>query len=309
MTNSVLITGVHGFCARHLVKRLIAEGVNNIYGVDIHLSPPVGFDLRGYIKADITNMSQMNQVVRDTKPDRLFHLAGITQGKTSEIYDINFSGSIYLLEAVLRWVPQARVLLVGSAAEYGHVPEEEMPIRETHVCKPYTPYGISKYATTLAGLEYAKRGLHVTIARPFNIIGPGVPESLVAGAVAARVRCSLRDNSNEVRIGNMKSSRDFIYVGDVVEAYVRLLDGAFRGEIFNICSGKAIVIQDLVKGLLALSQRPFQFVIDPSLVRSNEVDTVYGSFDKAARDFGFQPKTSFADALHAIWQSDMAGLS
>lgn len=305
MINSVLITGVHGFCARHLIKHLIAKGVNTIYGADIHPYPPEGFDLKGYAKTDITNRFQVSQVVSDTKPDRIFHLAGITQGNTSEIYDINFSGSIYLLEAALKWVPKVRLLLVGSAAEYGHVSEEEMPISETHICNPYTPYGISKYATTLAGLEYAKRGLHVTIARPFNIIGPGVPETLVAGAVAARIRCSLRDNSNEVRIGNLKSRRDFVYVGDVIEAYIRMLDGAFRGEIFNICSGKDLEIRKLAEGLLSQSNRPLKLVVDPFLVSSNEVDTAYGSFDKAANGFGFTPKTSIETALKAIWESDI----
>jgi GDP-4-dehydro-6-deoxy-D-mannose reductase len=307
MTNSVLITGVHGFCAGHLIKRLIAEGVYNIYGVDIHPSPPEGFNLKGYSKVDITDRFQMNQVVRDTNPDRIYHLAGITQGEASEIYHVNFLGSIHLLEAALRWAPQAKVLLVGSAAEYGHVPEEEMPIYETRTCNPYTPYGISKYASTLAGLEYAKRGLDVTIARPFNIIGPGVPETLVAGAVVARIRCSMRDNSDEVRIGNLKSRRDFIYVGDVVEAYIRMLDGEYRGEIFNICSSKAIEIQELADGLMAQSRRPLRLVVDPSLVRTNEVDSVYGSFDKAAKNFGFQPATSIDKALSTIWQSDIEG--
>lgn len=308
MTNRILITGVHGFSAGHLVKRLIAEGVGNIYGTDIHPAPPEGLDLNGYSRLDITDKVHLNEVVCDVKPDMVFNLAGIAQGNVSEVYHVNFLGSVYLLEALCRWVPQAKVLLIGSAAEYGHVPEVEMPVCETHLCNPYSPYGISKYASTLAALEYAKRGLNVAVARPFNIIGPGVPETFVSGAIAARIRRSLHDNSNEVRIGNLKSRRDFIYVGDVVEAYIRILDGVSRGEIFNICSGKALEIQELADGLLAHSLRSLQLVVDPSLVRSNEVDIMYGSFDKAAKAFGFKPKTSFENALNNIWQNDMEGL-
>jgi nucleoside-diphosphate-sugar epimerase len=117
----------------------------------------------------------------------------------------------------------------------------------------------------------------------------------------------MRDNSDEVRIGNLKSRRDFIYVGDVVEAYISMLEGACHSEIFNLCSNKAIEIQELAEGLLAQSRRPLQLVVDPSLVRTNEVDAAYGSFDKAARMFGFKPITSIDKALSAIWQSDIEG--
>jgi GDP-4-dehydro-6-deoxy-D-mannose reductase len=308
MLKKVLITGIHGFCAKRLAERLFTEGSVEIHGMDVSQAPPEGFHLDGYTKVDITDKFRLGGAVSAIRPDMVFHLAGVTKGDASDVYHVNFLGSVSLMESICRWAPQARMLMVGSAAEYGHVLEREMPVRETHSCNPYTPYGISKYAATLAALEYARRGLHVSVVRPFNVVGPGIPEAYVTGALVARIRRSLHDDSDEIRVGNLKSRRDFIYVDDAVEAYIRILDGGFRGEIFNICSGKALEIQELAEGLLAHSLRPLRLVVDPSLVRSNEVDVMYGSFEKAASAFGFKPLTSIKSALSAIWQKDIEGL-
>jgi GDP-4-dehydro-6-deoxy-D-mannose reductase len=303
----VLITGIHGFCARHLVRFLLAGGEAEIHGVDIAQAPPEGLHLAGYARMDVLDKARLDEAVNAIKPDMVFHLAGITKGSAADVYHANFMGCVFLLESVSRHAPHARVLVVGSAAEYGHVPAGEMPVDETHACNPYTPYGISKYAASLAALEYARRGLHVSVARPFNVIGPGIPEAYVAGALVARIRRSLQENSDEVRVGNLSSRRDFVYIDDLVEAYACILDGGFKGEVFNICSGEAIEIQTLADGLLSRSQKPLRLVVDPALVRSNEVDVMYGSYEKAARAFGFKPGTDIENALDAIWTNDMKG--
>ena len=141
---------------------------------------------------DITKPEQITQVIQRFRPDIVFHLAGLTRGAEVDIYHVNQRGTDYLLEALRMHAPEARILLVGSAAEYGPQPEEKMPITEACPCRPAGPYGVGKHAATVAGQDYVRRyGMRVVIARPFNIVGAGIPPTLVVGAVLERARLAL----------------------------------------------------------------------------------------------------------------------
>jgi GDP-4-dehydro-6-deoxy-D-mannose reductase len=310
MKDCILITGIHGFCARHLAKRLVAEGLEQIYGADIHPGPPDDLPLQGYFRLDIRIPANVHSVIHSVMPDLLFHLAGISRGEASEIYQVNFLGGVYLLDAVRSYVPQARVLLVGSAAEYGHVDEGDLPIRETHSCNPSSPYGISKHALTLAAVNYANdHGVKAVIARPFNIVGAGVPPSLVVGAVLSRIRDALRAGKEPavVRVGNLETERDFIAVEDVADAYLMMIRCDCWGNVFNICSGEPNSVRTILRSLAAFSKRRIEFREDAALVRSTDVRRVYGSAEKARRLLGFSLKVSLAVALKAAWDDAMAG--
>jgi GDP-4-dehydro-6-deoxy-D-mannose reductase len=306
MTNSVLITGVHGFCAKHLVKHLIAHGVDNIYGTDIHSFPPERLGLKYYSKLDLRIKSQVEDTIRNIKPNLVFNLAGITKGSPSEIYETNFLGSVYLLESVSKFASDANVLLVGSAAEYGDVSENELPISETHTCKPYTHYGISKYAMTLAAISYwTEKKIKVIIARPFNIIGTGMPASLVIGAVLARAKEALQINNYPavVPVGNLQTKRDFIAVEDVCEAYISMIRSDHWGEVFNICSGEPRTTQSVLEELVSFAPRRIALQRDPHLIRPSEVTIIYGSNKKAHNIFGFKPNISISYSLRDLWKS------
>ena len=168
-------------------------------------------------------MRRWLDLLRRVRPDLVFHLAGIQQGEAKDIYRTNVMGAVHLLEAVRQECHSSRVLLVGSAAEYGLVGKNELPVTESTPCKPQGPYGLSKYASTLAGLDWSRQfGMKVVIARPFNIIGAGISPNLFAGALLARAREALATQGDPmVKVGNMESQRDFIAVEDVVEAYMR----------------------------------------------------------------------------------------
>jgi len=308
MTNRVLITGVHGFCAGHLVRRLMAEGVVHIFGVDIHPAPPEKLDLRGYSRLDITIQSQVDDTIQAVKPDVVFHLAGITRGTAVQVYHVNFLGSVYLLEAVHRVVPGARVLLVGSAAEHGHVPEGEMPVRETYPCNPFTPYGISKYSMTLAAMGYGRdHGVKVIVARPFNIVGPGMPATLVVGAVLERIRKALKERPGPVvvSVGNLETERDFIAVDDVVDAYITMARSACWGEVFNICSGVPRSVRSVLEELVSFSTQRIRLQTEPGLQRPTDVPVMYGSWEKAHKAFGFKPRKSLTESLREAWESSV----
>jgi GDP-4-dehydro-6-deoxy-D-mannose reductase len=306
MNHRILITGIHGFCAGHLVRRLIAEGLNQIYATDIRPEPPAMPNLHDYISLDLTDKSKVNEMVQSVKPGMIFHLAGITGGEASEIYHVNFLSTIYLLEAIRQWVPQAKILLVGSAAEYGDVPVSEMPIGETHLCNPATPYGISKYAATLAATSYAKEhGIKIVTARPFNIVGAGVPAGLVVGAVLLRIKKALAEGNEPyvIRVGNLDTERDFIAVQDVADAYCALLRSNSWGEVFNVCSGRPVSMRAMLRSLVKKSKQKIEFQVDPALVRTTDVNCVYGNREKARQILGFDPKIPLDEALNAAWDA------
>lgn len=300
---TALVTGGSGFCARHLARRLSGEGGIRVIGADRAEPEHQGSVLDDFARVDLGEFHQVSDLLRRARPDFIFHLAGIQRGEPQDIYSANVMGTVHLLEAVRQGCPSARVLLTGSAAEYGVVRKEELPVTEDTPCRPMGSYGMSKYAATLAGIGWSRRhGMKVVIARPFNIIGAGIPPSLVVGALVTRAREALaRSGEPVVKVGNIDSVRDFVSVEDAVNAYVRMLEGEFWGEIFNICSGEPAPVREVVETLLSFAPRPIRFEVDPALFQPGEVGVIYGSHAKARAAFGFAPAVSLRDALRFCW--------
>ncbi len=345
----VLITGACGFCARHLADRLALDPETAVFGADIRRSEDALSRLADFRQVDFTDSEAVSALVADLRPDIVFHLAGAVRGRPESIYAANLLGGVNLLEAVKEYAAEARVIVAGSAAEYGHVPEEDMPITEEQACQPVGAYGISKYALTLACLEYARNSrnlpltpsgtegggvpMRVSVVRPFNIIGAGVPATLVVGAIIERAKDAIVSGRDTVIVGNLDTYRDFVAVEDVVDAYIALAGvpdtpvgrpdtlvgqnlpltpseteggGVPNGEVYNICSGKPTSIRFVVETLLSFAPRPLRPVVDPNLVRGTDVKTVYGSWKKARDAFGFEPKTDLTAALRSAWDAGSA---
>jgi len=249
----------------------------------------------------------VSALIANSSPDLVFHLAGITQGSATNIYRTNTLGGINLLEAVRLHCPNARILIVGSAAEYGYVSHEKMPIREDYPCHPNGAYGLSKYAVTLAAQDATRvDGLKTVVVRPFNIVGAGMPDSLVIGAVIKRAKQALASAGQPVvTVGNLDTERDFIAVDDVISAYITLLRGEAWGEVFNICTGQPHRIRDIVEEVLGYASQTITLQVDPALLRPTDIRSVYGSHEKATTIFGFCPRTELHQALYAAWHAVM----
>ncbi len=303
-----LITGVGGFCGTRLVSRLRTEGNVEIAGLDRMALPESEIVLERYFRADVTDGDAVESAIRAFGPDCVFHLAGISGSSvpTASIYQVNVMGAMHLLEAIRRNVPNCAVLLVGSSAEYGPVESADLPVREETRCQPVGAYGVSKYAATLIAIDYSRRfGLKVVIARPSNIVGPGVPQNLVVGALLVRAKQALASLDPLVKVGDFDSERDFVDVADVVDAYVRLIRSEARGEIFNICSGRAYSVKHVAETLLANSTRPISIEFDPQLVPPSAIRSFHCSYEKAERTIGFRPSISLAESLKACWLHEM----
>ena len=310
-----LITGVSGFCGKHLAALLQAEGNVRIAGSDITERLPEDVAVDEYYRADVSDLDEISGVIRAFRPDMLFHLAGVSGGSSSAAhqasprtaFQVNTMGAVNVLESVRLHMPDCRVLLVGSAAEYGCVPQAELPVSEERSCRPLGTYGASKFAATLAGQEYAhKFGLKVVMARPFNIIGPGMPRELVLGALTHRAKEALASSKDViVKAGDLSAERDFVAVEDVVCAYVRLLQGNYWGEVFNICSGQPHSIRHAAEILFSHSPRRITLQTDTSLAGSS-VHSMCGSFEKAKRAIDYTPSVSLESSLAAVWSAAMA---
>jgi GDP-4-dehydro-6-deoxy-D-mannose reductase len=303
-----LVTGVGGFCGSHLVARLRQEAGLEILGLDRMVNPPAQLGAGEYLKCDIAEDGAIDSAIESFKPDWIFHLAGLSGDSRSPacIYEVNVTGSVRLLEAVRRRVPECRVLLVGSFAEYGCVDPSLLPVSEETACRPVGAYGISKYAASLTGMDYARRlGLKVIVARPSNIVGSGIASSLVVGAMLVRAKVALASAHRVMKVGDFDSERDFIAATDAVDAYVRLVQSGISGEIFNICSGRSYSIKHIAELLVANSHRPITLQFDPELVRPSAIRRIFGSGDKAERAIGFRPSSPIEEALRAAWSAEI----
>jgi GDP-4-dehydro-6-deoxy-D-mannose reductase len=303
-----LITGADGFSARHLAKRLRDAGKTRICGMDRWESVSV-VDLDSYAACDLRDGSSVAKVIREVRPTRVFHLAGQGKGPPGDLYSSNVVGTVVLIEALRQYCPEAEILLVGSAAEYGRVDPRQLPIREDHACRPEGAYGISKHVMTTVGIDCFKRhGMKIVVARPFNILGPGISEGLLVGALVKRIRLSLQDGTGApVRVGNVDTERDYVSVADTVDAYLKMMSGGFWGEVFNVCSGVAVSVRTILDKLSVVAGVPIRFEVDASLVRPDDVRVIYGSHEKATQSFGFVPNLALEALLRETWEHSLAG--
>jgi GDP-4-dehydro-6-deoxy-D-mannose reductase len=306
-----LISGANGFCGTHLARRLKGEGEFRVLGAGLRHYPCQPECLDEYIQADLCDPNRVDEVVKKTRPDVVFHMVGLAQGNPADLYRSNFFSALYLLESVRQHVSSSGTLLVGSAAEYGSTASNQLPLTEESSCRPAEDYGASKHAMTLIAMSYAQfYRMKVVVARPFNIIGAGVPSPLLVGAVLCRVKEALKNGAEPViKIGNLESERDFVAVDDVVEAYVRMVSGGFWGEIFNLCSGQPRSVRSVVGVLLSYSDRPIRLEVDASLVRPSDLNRIYGDWGKAWRAFGYKPSVPLEVALQDAWRYAVPGMS
>ncbi len=301
----VLIIGVNSFTGHELVLQLSERKAFQIYGVDIQEKTDLDKLLKGYLQLNILNFNGLKKLLQNIQPSFIYNLAGILKADADiDVYSINFIGALNILEAVkIIGAKNIKMLFVGSSAEYGMASISSMPITEDYICAPQTPYAISKYAATLAILNYfEKYQLKAVIVRPFNIIGKRIPKSMFVGAILKRIKTLYNDISNTtIEVGNINTYRDFIDVKDAVNAYINIMSGKYWGHVFNICSGKPIQLKKVLELLLSFSNKKIEYTINHDLERKNDLLSIYGSYDKANKAFGFYPVIPLEVSLKEAW--------
>ncbi len=301
MTKGVtLVTGAAGFAGRFLLDRLSYSSA--IAAWHRPGGRPGDPERRVTWQAvDITDRDGVTQAIEEIQPTRIFHLAGAPNVATSwanavSHLKINALGTHHILEAIRRSGRPCRLVVVTSALVY-HATDD--PIREDAVLRPSNPYGLSKLAQDQLALRAAHdEHLDVVVARPFNHIGPRQEPGFAVSNFArqiARIEAGLAPP--QLQVGNLEARRDITDVRDVVEAYERLMDRGVAGRAYNICSGRAWRMQDLLDELLHLSSSKIRVETDPTRLRPNDVPIVQGDATRIRSELGWMPRIRVEQTL------------
>ena len=305
MPDRVVVTGATGFVWGHLIEFLLKHTKAQVYAAKRRRSEPSPMETRfngrvQWVEMDVTDAHNVLSTVRSIRPTHIFHLAAQSFVPTSwqspsETLMINAIGTVNVLEAVKSLDLGTRIQIAGSSEEYGYVRPDELPITEQNPLRPLSPYGVSKVAADLSGQQYHRSfGLHVTTTRAFNHTGPGRGEVFVESSFSKQIAAIEQGIQKPViRVGNLDATRDFSDVRDIVRAYWLALERGTPGEVYNICSGKALRIRELLETLLALSTvKSIQVKPDPERMRPSDVLVLLGDCSKFRRETGWKPEIS-----------------
>jgi GDP-4-dehydro-6-deoxy-D-mannose reductase len=295
VTGPAFVTGGAGFAGRHLLA----------------LVPAAVAPSRDEL--ELLDAGAVRTAVRDAAPAAVFHLAALASvGRSweapAETLTENVAMTANLLEAVRQEAPGAAVVVAGSGEVYG--PPSRLPVDEDAPLRPQNPYAVSKAACDLLAGQYADAfGMRVVRMRPFNHAGPGQSDNYVVGTLTRQVaEAELAGREEAVlRTGNPDSARDFTDVRDVVRAYVAA--ASLGAGAFNVASGRAVAVLDLIELVRAAARLPVRHVIDRARVRAHDVPEVRGSAERLREATGWEPQIplerTVADALDD-WRERLA---
>jgi GDP-4-dehydro-6-deoxy-D-mannose reductase len=287
-----VVTGASGFVGTQLVEHLRERG-----------DEVLGFDR----ERDVTDEASVREVFASFRPDVTYHLAALTHVGDSwkhaeEFTRVNVVGTQRVLDVAFNMVPNSTTIVVSSSEVYGVVSEADQPLRETFRVAPANPYSSSKVeAERVARDAWTVRRQRVVIARPFNHIGPGQSATFVVPALATRLLDAKERGATEIPVGDLSTRRDFSDVRDVVRAYRLLAEFGASGEVYNVASGHDVALSDIAERLVEQIAPDVALVVDPELLRPNDVPVFRGSYEKLNVATGWSPlitlDTSLADVV------------
>ena len=289
---TVLVTGLGGFVGGHLQAALAGRQ-------DWRLLPAPAHDL--------FDRASLDAWLAQGVPDAVIHLAGQTFVPESfrdpqHTLNVNLLGTLNLLQALKSAGFCGSFLFVSSGDVYGQVEEADLPIRETLVPRPRNPYAVSKVAAELLCQQWSYvEPWRIMVARPFNHIGAGQAEGFVIPSMArqlVRVRRGLQ--APQLEVGDVDVTRDFLDVGDVIEAYLALLEHGQNGAIYNVCSGVERRVRDLILQMADLAGVQVELVQDAVRLRRAEQRRVVGCAEKLQEATGWQPALSITETLQRV---------
>lgn len=313
-----LITGINGFAGSHLADFLLTQPNVQVFGgVYGFCDNIVHLDGRAtFIEGDLRDIDVAESLLKETQPDRIYHLAGQAFPPVSwqdpwTTLEVNLRSQVNLLFVAARLKLPAPILIIGSLDEYGRVSPDELPITEDTPFRPDSPYGVSKVAQDLLGLQYYQsHHLHTVRVRPGNHIGPRQSEQFVTSDFARQI-AEIEAGRREpvLRVGNLTAERDFTDVRDMVRAYYLALERGLPGEVYNIGSGHAVTIQHVLDLLVEQSRVPIRVEQDPTRLRPSDTPALYCSTAKLCAQTGWKPSIPLETSLHDILEYWRAKIS
>jgi GDP-4-dehydro-6-deoxy-D-mannose reductase len=300
----LLLTGANGFVGKVLVERLLAAGYKLTCACSSS-SQQLRADVDEVI-LDIRDPEACASAIERLQPTHIIHLAAISHVPTSFrepllTWNTNVLGSMNLLEAVKQHAPNAFVLFASSSEVYGEAFKSGVALDESSPCLPMNPYAASKLAAELAFTQYFKQGVRGVIARPFNHIGLGQSPEFVTASFARQIALIESDQQEPVlKVGNLDAHRDFLDVRDVCDAYIHLLslsEVAEHPQVFNIASGQAHKILDILEELVSQSSAAIRIEQDPERLRPSDIPFAVGNCERIRDAVNWQPRIPLKETL------------
>jgi GDP-4-dehydro-6-deoxy-D-mannose reductase len=297
----VLITGVCGFTGRHMVAHLCRHSPATIVGTDV--CPDTALPVDTYLPCDLTDQASVDRLVAASQPSVVYHLAGLMgKAPVEELLRVNVGGFKCLTDSLRRWACEAasaiRVVTVGSAAELGSKGATRLPVVEEAECEPDSPYGQSKWEVTRSALAEPPDGpLQIVVARPFNLVGPGLSPQLALGSFARQIASIVRGEGDAVRCGPLHTRRDFVDVRDAVAAYVALAQNGRAAQVYNVCVGRSYKLERLLNTLVTLANVKVRIVCDSARQQPGDLTDIYGDHSKITREVGWRASISIERSL------------
>ncbi len=303
-----LITGVTGFAGSHLAEYLVGHTDLEVWGTDIRSDDRNIARLKDdlhFVTGDISESDVGSTILAQACPDYVFHLAAqafvpLSWRDPWQTIANNIRAQLSILQAMVDAGAKPRVLIIGSADEYGMIAPDELPITEATPLRPYSPYAVSKIAQDMLGYQYyASHGLPIVRVRPFNHIGPRQSPAFVTSDFAEQI-AEIEAGSREpqIHVGNLEAKRDFTDVRDMVRGYHLALEYGEVGEVYNLGAERAYSIREVLDMLLAMSEAEIEVVADPARLRPSDVPVVVSDCRKFRQQTGWRPTISLRESLH-----------
>lgn len=243
--HTVLITGASGALGKAVVKCLAQDNYFRI------ISTSRTKETSDCQFLDVSDNAQIQQLIESTKPRLIIHLAATFHNDYENAYLINVASAKCILDSVEQFKLNTRVLLIGSAAEYGAVTPEENPIRESHALNPVSVYGLTKAWQSQLAKLYASNGVDVLVARVFNLEGVGLSDRLFIGRVNKQISAFLHGSQSVIETGPLNAARDYITIDEAVKQTIAIAKHGTTGNVYHVASGVPVVMRDLLNRLLS----------------------------------------------------------
>lgn len=313
-----LITGITGFVGSHMAELLLRESVE-VYGIQRwrsktenieHIQDKIKFE-----EADLLDAHSLYTVIDKIKPDYIFHLAAQSFVQSSwasptQTLEVNIIGSAHLFEAVRKTGLPIAIQIACSSEEYGKVLPNEVPIKETNPLRPLSPYAVSKLAMDYLGYQYHESyDMRIIRTRGFNHTGPRRGDVFAESSFAKQIaEIEKGKRAPIVYVGNLEAKRDYTDVRDMARAYYLAVQKCDSGEVYNIATGKAWKIKDVLDLLISMAKVKVEIKPDPARMRPSDVEILIGDNSKFVAKTGWKPEipfeTTMADLLN-YWRENV----
>ena len=290
----VLVTGAGGFTGSYLVPALRSKG----YGV-VGMGEGTSSSDRD-LACNLMDAAAVRAAVLEARPTHVVHLAALAfvgHSDARAFYDVNLFGTLNLLEALAALPELPRKVLIASSANIYGTPGVE--VIDESIC----PAPVNHYACSKLAMEHMVRTwfdrLPIVMTRPFNYTGIGQDEKFLIPKIVSHFKRRVA----KIELGNLDVSRDFSDVRDVAAAYVVLLESDAQSDVFNVCSGQAYALLDVLRMMTEISGHAMEVRVNPAYVRANEIAVLRGARSKLQACTGHAPRIPLRDTLQWMYSS------